>query len=66
MAGRIRYLIDSIITQRANGDPALINTTKTKLLIKGINPDKYTSQSEDDAVVISKLESLAKEFGLSV
>jgi hypothetical protein len=66
MAGRIKYLIDSIIEQRAKGDPAIINTTKTKLLIKGINPDKYTPQSDDDPVVISKLEGIAKEFGLSI
>lgn len=66
MAGRIKHLIDSIIAQRAKGDPALINTTKTKLLIKGINPDKYTPQSEDDNVVIGRLENIARELGLSI
>ena len=66
MAGQIRTLIDRIIEQKAKGNAALIPLTKAKLVMKGIDPDKYTAQSEDDPVVLEKLNKLAAELGLAV
>lgn len=63
MAGQIKTMIDSIIQQRSKGDPLLERTTKTKLLLKGINPTRYTSESEDDPEVIEKLRRFADEMG---
>lgn len=59
-------MIDSIIEQRAQGVPALVSTTRTKLILKGINPDKFTASSDDDPVVMEKLRALAQELGLSL
>jgi len=66
MAGKIRKMIDAIITKKAGGNPTLVHITKTKMLVKGINPDSYTAQSEDDAEVIRKLDAIAKEFGIKL
>lgn len=66
MAGKIKKIIDSIINQRSSGNPVLASTTKTKLLIKGIDPDKYSDSSDDDPSVIAKLEALAAELNVKL
>jgi hypothetical protein len=62
MAGKIKLMIDSIIDQRAKGNAMLQGVIKTKLMLKGIDPKKFTLQSDDDPAVISKLEALLKDF----
>lgn len=66
MAGKIKQLIDSIIMQRTNGNPALATSVKAKLIMKGINPDKFTAQSDDDPAVIDKLHKLAIDLGINL
>lgn len=63
MAGKIRELIDSVIAQRAMGNPMLEKIIKTKLILKGVNPNKYTLQSDDDPVVLEKIEKMMTELG---
>lgn len=36
MAGQIKMLIDEIITERSKGNSTIAMTTRTKILIKGI------------------------------
>lgn len=62
MAGKIRQMIDAIISQRAKDNPMLERVIKTKLILKGINPNKYTLQSDDDPTVIMKLERMIQEL----
>lgn len=62
MAGKIKQIIDSIIEQRAKDNPMLERVIKTKLILKGINPNKYTLQSDDDPVVLGKLEKMMREL----
>lgn len=66
MAGKIKVLIDTIIETRSKGDEALMSLTRTKLLCKGINPNSYSMQSEDDMNVIRKLEGIAYEIGVHI
>lgn len=66
MAGKIKAIIDSIIAQRSHGDPTLVLTTTTKLVIKGFDPEQYTTQSPDDADVIAKLKEAAQQLGVTV
>jgi len=58
MAGKIKQMIDSIINQRAKENPMLVRVIKTKLILKGINPGKFTESSDDDPAIISKLEAV--------
>ena len=37
MAGKVKMLIDSLIEQRSQGNEAIASTTRTKLLLKGVN-----------------------------
>ena len=64
--GHIKRMLDQIIEKRANGNEIVKMTTKTKLLLKGLNPDAYTATSEDDVDVIAKVKSVAKELSVSI
>ena len=62
MAGKIRRMIDSVIQQRAMGNPMLEKIIKTKMILKGVNPNKYTLESDDDPLVLDKLERMLREL----
>jgi hypothetical protein len=64
MPGQIKRMIHSIVAQRSNGNPTIALTTKTKLVLKGINPDRFTDVSEDDPAVMAKLHVIANELGV--
>jgi hypothetical protein len=66
MSGTVKKVIDQIIAARANGNPTLVQTTKTKLILKGLNPDRYTHQTEDDSTSIAKVYAIAKEMGIDI
>ncbi|EHQ34738.1 hypothetical protein [Methanoplanus limicola] len=64
MTGKIIELIDKLVELKSGGNPTVANTTRTKLLLKGINPKKYDRNSVDDPEVIDKIKSVAKEMGI--
>jgi hypothetical protein len=66
MAGQIKLMIESIISQRSKGNPTIALTTKTKLVLKGINPDRFDSTSADDPAVLAKVRAFATELGVRV
>ncbi len=66
MSGKIKKAIDEIIEQRSNGNPTLASTTKTKLILKGVNPDLYKEDSPDEQVVIAKIRQIATDFGIAL
>jgi hypothetical protein len=64
--GRIKLLIDSIITQRSGGDPMVAKMLKTKFMLKGINPDAYSLDTPDDPSMVRKLTDLANKLGIKI
>jgi len=64
MAGNIKRMIDRIIEQRAKGNPLLIETTKAKLIFKGINPEAYSSLSPDNSSTESRIREIASDWGV--
>jgi hypothetical protein len=62
MAGQIKRLIDTIVAQRSEGNKVLEGVVKMKLILKGIDPKKYTEASDDDPMVMGKLLDLMKDF----
>jgi hypothetical protein len=66
MAGEIKRMIDRIIEERAQGNPALVSSTRIKLVMKGIHPDRFDPNSDDDPAVMGKLQKLAQELGLTL
>lgn len=66
MAGKIRTVLEKIIEKKAQGNPTLIATTKTKLILKGINPDKFDYSTPDDPEILRKVETLARQLGIAI
>ena len=66
MAGQIKVMIDRIITERSKGSAALAATTRTKLILKGVEPDEYTAASPDDPAVLGRLREIAAELNVSL
>lgn len=66
MAGKIKKMIDNLIQIRSGGSESLASTTRTKLLLKGIDSKKYTDQSEDDPAIIKTIEQIADEMGIKL
>jgi hypothetical protein len=65
MTGRIKQMIDTLIEQESKGDQRLINITRTKLIVRGIHPDKYSPHSEDDPIIIRQLEKMIRLTGIA-
>jgi len=66
VAGQVHVVIQKIIASRSNGNPALAQATSTKLLMKGIDPSKWTPASPDDPAILAKVKQAAAEFGVTV
>ena len=65
MAGKIIEMIDQIIQERSKGNPAIIEMTKAKLILKGLNPNKFDSYSDDDPIIIEKIFNIAKQLNVN-
>lgn len=59
-------MLDAIVAQRSKGNPVIAMTTKTKLILKGVNPDLYNDLSPDDPVVMAKVRTIAAALGATV
>ena len=59
-------MIDTIIERRSNGNPTLVATTRTKLILKGFSPDRYTAASPDDPATVARLTIIAQEMGVKL
>jgi len=66
VAGQIKRLIDSIIQQRAKGDPLIAIMTKSKLVLRGVDPDRFNSESEDNPEVLTIVRAIAAELATKV
>jgi hypothetical protein len=40
------------------------STTRTKLVLKGLDPNKFTTSSPDDPIIITKVIDAAAEMGV--
>jgi len=58
MSGKIKRMIEEILAERSKGNEMVEKIVRTKLLLKGIDPAKYTDSSDDDPAVIEKLEKM--------
>lgn len=66
MAGKIKEMIDRIIEKRSKGNPSIAKITRTKIVFKGIDPDEYTPETEDDPETIRKVQQIADKFGVTL
>lgn len=66
MAGQAHQLIEKLVTTRAQGNASVALSTRTKLLMQGIDSAKWTPTSPDDPAMIAKIRSVATAMGLSI
>lgn len=57
-------MIDEIIEERSNGNPAIKEMTIAKLILKGFNPKSFNDNSYDDEAIIEKLSNVAKQLNV--
>ena len=62
MAGQVKKLINELIEKRSKGNPIIASSTRTKLILKGINPLKFDENSDDDSAVLDKLNQMISEL----
>jgi hypothetical protein len=62
MPGKIKLMIEKILTERSKGNEMVEKIIRTKLILKGIDPAKYTESSDDDPVIIGKLEKMKQDL----
>lgn len=63
--GRTKRVLDRILQPRTAGAPRQIMALRTKLLLRGIDPDAYTAQTPDDPAVLRQVEAIAARLGLT-
>ena len=66
MAGQIKAMIDKIVAERSKGNPILASTTTTKLILKGFDPDAYSSTSPDEPAAIARLRQIAVDLNVTL
>jgi hypothetical protein len=66
VAGKIKQTIERIVEERSKGSETIKNTTRTKLILKGININAYTENSEDNSEVMARLQIIAGEMGVKL
>lgn len=66
MAGQVHQLIEKLVNARAQGNASVALSTRTKLLMQGIDSAKWTPTSADDSAMIAKVRSVAGAMGLSI
>ena len=64
MHGRAKQLIDTIVRVRGKGDVAVERGVRVKLILKGIQPEKFTDATVDDPLVIALIKSVAADLGV--
>jgi len=60
MAGQIYHQIQRLLIECGRNDPAKASFVKTKLILKGIDPDKWGPTSVDSPEVLKKINSISQ------
>jgi hypothetical protein len=65
-SGKTRQIIDRIIASRSRGNPIVAKNIKTKLILKGIDPDAYYDDTLDNPKTLEKLCQMAAAMGVAL
>ena len=66
MPGKIKRMIDEIVAKRSKGNETIMFTTRTKLILKGIDPEDYSETTADDPDTVAKLKEIAETMGVTL
>jgi hypothetical protein len=62
--GRIRQMLDRILQPPAPGGSHRVMALRTKLLLRGIDPEAFTHQTPDDPDLLRQVEEIADRLGI--
>lgn len=65
MPGVVKSMLQEIVEQKSQGSEVIRNTIRTKLILRGMNPDSF-DDCPDDPVLINKVHSIAKDYGIQL
>ncbi|MGH1343060.1 MAG: hypothetical protein ACRBN8_15980 [Nannocystales bacterium] len=57
-------MIEEIVARRAGENEIIMKTTRTKLILKGIEIGRWSETSDDDPAILARLEQIALELGV--
>jgi hypothetical protein len=66
VAGTVKRVLDAVIAARGQNNPTFTEATRAKLILRGMNPAKFSETTPDDPVQVARARQLAAEFGVNV
>jgi len=66
VTGTVKHMLDTIIAVRGKGNPTFVEATRAKLILKGLNPAKFTANTVDDPATVARVRTVATEFGVDL
>jgi hypothetical protein len=66
MTGTARKMIDTIITEKAQGDKTIEKNVRVKLILGGIMIDKLSESTPDDPALIDRIKYVASGYGVNL
>lgn len=64
--GTVKRVLDAVIAARGKNNPTFIEATRAKLILKGLNPARFTESTPDDPAAVTRAKQIAAEFGVSI
>lgn len=64
--GKAKTMIDFIMRARGKGNIEIERGLRVKLILKGIHPEKYSSESVDDPETLMRIRSAALDLGVQL
>lgn len=62
--GRIKTILDRILHQHSTEGPGRARALRTKLLLRGIDPETFSERTPDDPAVLRQVQEIAHRLGL--
>ena len=66
MPGQVKKILDSIVLIRSQGDDIRALTTTTKLILKGLDPAKFTTTAPDEPETLARARAAAVDLGVTL
>lgn len=66
MAGKIKQLLNSYLSQMSKGNSVSERLIASRLCLQGIIPQKYDENSPDDPAIIEKIHAIAKQANIKL
>lgn len=62
--GRIKTILDRILQQHSAEGPGRVKALRTKLLLRGIDPEAFSARTPDDPAILRQVQEIAHRLGL--